>query len=207
MMLELTAAEIEETKRLLATFESLHTTSPSLFDPLFEAGEVVVFPKNHVIMEPGAQLRDIYIIVDGLVGATYISENKIVMDGLAVPGTVLLHGGSFFRKSPSFMQWEALVQTKAIRIPDSAIRDYLHSNHEFAIWMYGLAENQNLYNDEKKFILSDSAEQRYLKLFNNLPRKIFRQLSSRVVARYLRITEQSLSRIKRKLIEEGKTDL
>jgi len=203
---ELTETEITETKRLLAECESLYRTSPQLFDPLFDAGETVDFAKNDVIMTPGTQLRDVYIIIDGLVGATYVSGSKIIMHGLATPGTMLLHGGSFFRIKPSFMQWEALVNTRTLRIHDNLIRDYLHSNHEFALWMYGMAENYISYSEERAFILSDTAEQRYLKLFHNLPRRIFREMSSRVVARYLGITEQSLSRIKRKLLQSGQID-
>ncbi len=204
--MKLSEREINETKKLLAESESLYKASPELFDPVFDAGEVREFAKNEVIMEPGSQLRDVYIVIDGLVGATYVSGNKIIMHGLATPGTMLLHGGSFFRAKPSFMQWEALVNTRTLRVPDTFIRRYLYENHEFAIWMYGMAENYIHYSEERTYILSDNAEQRYLKLFHNLPRRIFRELSSRVVARYLGITEQSLSRIKRNLVQAGQID-
>lgn len=152
-------------------------------------------------MEPGKSLRDVYIIIDGLVASTYVSGNKLIMHGLATPGTMLLHGGSFFQVRPSFMQWEAMTTTKTLRIPDSVVRDYLMSCHEFAIWMYGMAENYILYSEEKTFILSDSADRRYMKLVKNLPRQVFKELPSRVVASYLGITEQSLSRIKRMILK------
>lgn len=206
-MEKLTEQEIRDTKRLLAESESLYKPSSyALFDPLFDRGEVKIFSRQEVIMQPGKQLRDVYIVIDGLVGSTYVSGNKVIMHGLATPGTMLLHGGSFFQVRPSFMQWEALVTTKTLRIPDSVIRDYLMSDHEFAIWMYGMAENYILYSEEKTFILSDRAEQRYLKLVKNLPRRVFRELPSRVVARYLGITEQSLSRIKRSILKNGQED-
>jgi len=203
-MERLSDKDIAETKRLLAETESLYHPDPSLFDPLFEAGEVRRFARQEVIMTPGTMLRDVYIIIDGLVGATYISGSKIRMHGLAMSGTMLLHGGSFFRTSVPMVQWEALVATRTLRVPDSFVRSYLETCHEFAIWMYGMSENNMMLAEERAFILADSAEKQYLKLVRMMPREMFSQLSSRVVARYLGITEQSLSRIRRSLLESGK---
>ena len=200
----LTAEELAETKRILAESEGLCRVRAELFDPLFEKGEGVGFARNEILMEPGVMLRDVFILVDGLVGATYMSGSKIVMYGLAIPCTVLVHGGSLFRRRAPMMRWEALVPSRALKIPGSAVLDYIRSSHEFAVWMYGMAENLILHSEERAILLADSAESRYLKLFRNLPRRVFRDLSSRVVSRYLGITEQSLSRIKRQLIEKGK---
>lgn len=192
-----------EIKRRLAETESLYHPDPSLFDPLFEAGEVMRFARQEVIMTPGKMLRDVYVIIDGLVGATYVSGSKIRMHGFAMPGTMMLHGGSFFRTSEPMMQWEALVTTRVLRIPDSFVRSYMETNHQFAIWMYGMSENNMMLAEERAIILADSTEKQYLKLVRILPREILAQLSSRVVARYLGITEQSLSRIRRTLLETG----
>ena len=199
----LTEAEIAEAKRRLAETESLYHPDPSLFDPLFETGELRRFSRQEVIMTPGTMLRDVYIIIDGLVGATYISGSKIRMHGFAMPGTMLIHGGSFFRTSEPMMQWEALVPTRAVRVPDSFIRSYMESSHEFAIWMFGMSENNMMLAEERAMILADSAEKQYLKLARIVPLEIFMQLSSRLIARYLGITEQSLSRIRRTLLETG----
>lgn len=192
---------IDKIKKIMSENESLYKVSPSLFDPLFEAGEIVTFPRGYMIMKAGRQLRDVYVIIDGLVGSFYESGSKVILHGLATPGTLLIHGASFFNVKPSFMHWEAVVATTVLRVPDSFIREYLHSCHEFAIWMYGMAENVIMYSEDKAFILSDSAEHRYIKLYENLPRRVFRELPSRMVARYLGITEQSLSRIKRSVLK------
>lgn len=200
---DITESETEMLKGLLAESESLYKTTPDLFDPLFEAGRVKEYGRHEVIMQPGVRLRDVHIVIDGLVGATYLSGNKVIMHALATPGTLLLHGGSFFQVRPSFMQWEALVKTRTLCVPDAFVREYLHKSHEFAIWMYGVAENNILHSEEKTYILADCAEQRYRKLAKNLPRRVFRELSSRVMASYLGITEQSLSRIKRTVLRDS----
>ena len=132
---------IDKIKKIMSENESLYKVSPSLFDPLFEAGEIVTFPRGYMIMKAGRQLRDVYVIIDGLVGSFYESGTKVILHGLATPGTLLIHGASFFNVKPSFMHWEAVVATTVLRVPDSFIREYLHSCHEFAIWMYGMAEN------------------------------------------------------------------
>ena len=67
-----------------------------------------------------------------------------------------------------------------------------------------MAESNILSAEEKTHILADTAEQRYRKLASNLPRRVFKELSSRVMASYLGITEQSLSRIKRIVIQEDR---
>ncbi len=206
MATRLTEKELMRVKTLLATQESLYTVSPSLFDPIVDAAEVVDFAKGAVIMAPGSRIEHVYILTDGLVGATYSSGSKTIMHGLAEPGTLLLHGGSFFGRGPSYVQWEAVVGSRTLRVADAVVRDYLHANHEFAIWMYGMAENNLRFAEERTFILSDSAEKRYLKLERDLPRRVFRELSSRVVARYLGITEQSLARIKRNLLQNHPSD-
>ena len=136
---------IDKIKKIMSENESLYKVSPSLFDPLFEAGEIVTFPRGYMIMKAGRQLRDVYVIIDGLVGSFYESGSKVILHGLATPGTLLIHGASFFNVKPSFMHWEAVVATTVLRVPDSFIREYLHSCHEFAIWMYGMAENVIMY--------------------------------------------------------------
>ncbi len=205
-MSSLSPSEIENTKKLLSESESLYQVSPSLFDPLFEAGEVKEYARQQIIMHPGQPIHEVHIILSGLVGSTYVSGNKVIMNAMAIPCTVLIHGGSFFRKRAPMMQWEALVNTRTLCLPDSFIRDYMLKSHEFALWMYGVAENFILYSEERAILLSDNAEQRYLKLEKNLPRRIFKELPSRVVARYLGITEQSLSRIKRSLLKSESED-
>lgn len=193
--------QIEAIKEILADNESLHKVSPSLFDPVFEAGEILEFPRGAKIMKAGKPLHDVYIILDGLVSSVYKRGRKEVLHMLATPGTMLIHGASFFNAKPPIMSWEAVVSTTLLRVPDSFIREYIRHSHEFAIWMYGMAENVIMYSEDKAYILSDSAEQRYLNLYENLPRRIFLELPSRVVARYLGITEQSLSRIKRSVLK------
>ncbi|MBD5329747.1 MAG: Crp/Fnr family transcriptional regulator [Bacteroides sp.] len=205
-MCSLSQSEIENTKKILSEFESLYPVSPDLFDPLFEVGEVRDYTRQEIIMHPGQQLREVHIVLSGLIGSTYISGNKVVMNAMAIPCTVLLHGGSFFRKRAPMMQWEALVNTRTLCIPDSFIREYMQKSHEFALWMHGVAENFILYSEERAILLSGDAERRYLNLEKNLPRRIFRELPSRVVARYLGITEQSLSRIKRSLLKSESDD-
>lgn len=196
--------KLAATKQQLAQAESLHRVDASLFDPLFEAGQLHSFTRGDVIMTPGVMLHDVYIIIEGLVGATYISGSKIRMHSFALPGTMLLHGGSFFRSSEPIMQWEALVNTLTLRIPDSFVRSYMADNHQFAMWLYGMSEYNMMLAEERAFILADSAEKQYLKLERILPREVFAQLSSRVIARYLGITEQSLSRIRRSLLDNGR---
>lgn len=203
-MLNLTQEEIDALKKHLDKDESLYEVQPELFDLFFEVGRVKTFGRHEVIMQPGVKVREVYVVIDGLVASTYMSGNKVVMQALATPGTMMLHGGSFFNRRPSFMQWEALVRTRLLCIPETIVRDYLKDNHEFAIWMYGMAENNILSAEEKTHILADTAEQRYRKLASNLPRRVFKELSSRVMASYLGITEQSLSRIKRIVIQEDR---
>lgn len=140
---------IDKIKKIMSENESLYKVSPSLFDPLFEAGEIVTFPRGYMIMKAGRQLRDVYVIIDGLVGSFYESGSTVILHGLTTPGTLLIHGASFFNVKPSFMHWEAVVATTALRVPDSFIREYLHSCHEFAIWMYGMAENVIMYSEDK----------------------------------------------------------
>ena len=203
-MLNLTQEEIDALKKHLAEDESLYKVAPELFDLFFEVGRVKTFGRHEVIMQPGVKAREVYVVIDGLVASTYLSGNKVVMHALATPGTLMLHGGSFFNRRPSFMQWEALVRTRLLCIPEAAVRRYMMESHEFALWMHGVSENNILSAEEKTYILADTAEQRYRKLATNLPRRVFKELSSRVMASYLGITEQSLSRIKRIVIQEDR---
>lgn len=90
---------IDKIKKIMSENESLYKVSPSLFDPLFEAGEIVTFPRGYMIMKAGRQLRDVYVIIDGLVGSFYESGSKVILHGLATPGTLLIHGASFSMSS------------------------------------------------------------------------------------------------------------
>ena len=219
--------------RQLMPLEARYRIRPELLDEFLAGGIPVKLGTYDAMIDAGEFDPDIYVVKEGLVRGTYMDQNLEKTAGFALPGTMLISFHCYYGSEPSYYRFEACCPTTVIRIPRDYFDALLHSSHEFALYVMSVNQNQLFYNECKNQMLSGDARSRLLQLTRRLSglvdgswlrdsntpdnhdqrvktelytrwKAIFRIVPSKIIASYLGITEQHLSKIKRQIITSGK---
>lgn len=217
-------------KTLLA-LEAKQRLREEVFDELLAAGEEIVLSTYEPMIDAGEFNPNIYIVKYGLIRGTYLDKNMEKTAGFALPGSLLISFHCYYGGEPSFYRFEACCPTVVIRISKAFFDDLIQRSHEFALWVMSTHQNQLYYNEFRNQLLSGDARSRLLQLTNRLQgilpeqdqqfanndnnhdcnvknqlhnrwQKIFPIIPYKIIASYLGITEQHLSKIKKELLKE-----
>lgn len=217
-------------KTLLA-LEAKQRLREELFDELLAAGEEIVLSTYEPMIDAGEFNPNIYIVKYGLIRGTYLDKNMEKTAGFALPGSLLISFHCYYGGEPSYYRYEACCPTVVVRISKAFFDDLIQRSHEFTLWVMSAHQNQLYYNEFRNQLLSGDAKSRLLQLTNRLQgilpeseqqsanndnshdcnvknqlhnrwQKIFPIIPSKIIASYLGITEQHLSKIKKELLKE-----
>lgn len=222
----------ERLKKLLA-LEAKERLRDELFDRLLDGGEEVSLLTYEPMIDAGDLNPNIYIVKEGLIRGTYLDRNNEITAGFALPGTLLISFHSYYDGEPSYYRYEACCPTVVVRIPKVYFDSLARESHEFALWVMSAHQNQLYYTEVRHRLLSGDAKKRLLQLTRRLSSvfpatgnadtagdgdshdlKMKKQLHgrhktilsivpSKIIASYLGITEQHLSKIKKEILKEN----
>lgn len=157
------------------------------------------FRKNSMLLSQGDVCNEFYFVIEGCIRTCFISKEgdektRYIMLGPSM-GTALT---SFITQQPSFEFLDALEDTKLYSISHS---DFYQLNKELPPWAQFYQKILEMaYTFQNKKIESRvtlSAKQRYEQLLSENPR-IIQTLSNKVVASYIDVAQETLSRLKSK---------
>lgn len=159
--------------------------------------------KNEFLVKAG-QLSDAYFFLEhGYLRA--FAENTAgleVTTNFCAPGQVALEVASFFNRTRSKENIQALTDSEGWFITYQQLNELFHSMPEFR--EFGRAILIKGFSDLKNRMLStitERAEERYLHLLSAQP-QLFQYASLKHIASYLGITDTSLSRIRATLLKK-----
>lgn len=215
-------------KQLLA-LEATYALHPDVMDRFLAGGSVIALDTYQPMIDAGEYDPNIYVVKTGLVRGTYMDRNSEKTAGFALPGTLLISFHCYYGNDPSYYRFEACCPTTVVRVPRDYFNALLGESHEFALWVMSAHQNQLYYNESKNQVLSGDAKSRLIQLTRHLSgvpehpvtechtndvshqqmvktelyarwKEIFRIVPSKIIASYLGITEQHLSKIKREIL-------
>lgn len=106
---------------------------------------------------------------------------------------------SFLTRLPSNYQIETLTPTVLWRISHEAMQTVYAQTEKGNCIGRKMAENMFLIKSKREqALLSSSAEERYLDLFQNRP-QLFKEIPLKYIASYIGVTPQALSRIRKRI--------
>lgn len=153
--------------------------------------------KNSILLHQGEICREFYFVQDGGIRTYFINrqgqeKTRYIMLDCSI-GTAL---NSFINQTPSFEFVDALEDTKLLVISHS---DFYHLNQEMVQWRrfyQKILEMAYSFQTKKiEGLMTLTAKQRYDLLMEESP-VLTQRISNRILASYLDMREETLSRVK-----------
>lgn len=185
-------ADIAQLKELLS-FE--YRMFDENFDKLFSLCEELHYGEGETVISPGDTDDHIYIVKDGLLRALYYSGTKESTMYFAFDGDMVASLASFRAGLPSFIKLESCCDSIVYRISKENFLGLARDSHDFANWLFDYSLEQLYALERKKAYISGDALDRYESLVAKRP-ELLQKVPLRVIASYLGITQQSLSRLR-----------
>lgn len=110
---------------------------------------------------------------------------------------------SFILGQPSYYRIEACCPVTVLRIPPRDFWDLCRKNNDVAVWQLNLAYGQLAFFEHiNSTVQRGSARERYMSMVTNRP-EVVANVSLKTLASYLGVTQEYLSRLRKKLKKEG----
>jgi CRP-like cAMP-binding protein len=161
------------------------------------------FPKGKFMLEENRVNRQTYFLESG-----YIRSFTLDKDGQEV--TTNIYSApcfvndflSFFKQQPAKQNFQAITECSGWTMCFETEEKYFHQLPEFREFGRLLVLHHFDLLQERMFeMIKESAESRYLKLLSKHP-GIFQNVSLKIIASYLGITDTSLSRIRKEIFQK-----
>lgn len=187
--------------KLLQYIRSNHDFSQREIEMIQLYFEPVSFSKNTVIEGEGKVPDYLYYIVSGYLRLFYIDENgnEVTTHINCPPGffTAYFH---FINKTVSDHHVECITDCELLRITKENLDHLVKESQAMKDFSISVFQHSIAYNENRSRELSAlNAEQRYLKLLKDYP-EIIQHVPIQYIASFLGMKPESLSRIRRKII-------
>lgn len=160
-------------------------------------GKLIQLRKGELLIKEGHIEQHLYFVKEGAIRAFYQSEKEEYTIRFGYQGNIINSLASYISQSPSELCLEALKKTEVLALKKSQIEELIYSNHENTIAYLHLIEHlvvQQIERETDLLIESPSARiERVLKRSPNL----FQHIPLKHIASYLRMTPETLSRIRK----------
>jgi len=157
----------------------------------------IVLKRNAFLIEKGQTEQYLYFILDGAVRVSYESENQEHCIRLGYKNNFINALPSFLSGKRSDLSIQALKKTIFIKVPKSTLM--MHKNaslKNMQLWSEML-EDLFLQQFEREVdLLTTSPEERYKRVLKRSP-MLFQEIPHKYIADYLRMTPETLSRLKK----------
>jgi CRP-like cAMP-binding protein len=154
-------------------------------------------PRGEFLLRAGMVERHAYWIEEGAVRAFRISEHEEQTIRFGYRHSVIASLPSFFDGSPSGIYLQAIRKTRLRRIPKQAFLDFMQATPRRRAAYQALLEGLVVQQLEREIdLLTQSPVARYERVLARSP-QLFQEIPARYIASYLRMTPETLSRIRK----------
>lgn len=176
-------------------FHQFSDETVAMFSKAFTQKEL---KKGDYFLREGKRCNHLAFIASGAMMCYYIKDGKRFIDEFSLDKEFITDYSSFLTHSPSNKYIQCLENCKVYVISNDNLNDlYQVKSADFERLGRVMAEQLYLqWHEKSKSLLMDNATERYLKLIQNrteLPQRVPQYL----IAEYLGITPESLSRIRK----------
>ncbi|HMS71353.1 MAG: Crp/Fnr family transcriptional regulator [Saprospiraceae bacterium] len=165
---------------------------------LFTAGESKerVYSKGDYLLSEGSVEHQIYLIQSGAVRATCTINGEDQTIRLGYKGSIMTSISSFYSGLPSTLSIEALRKTTVLTVSKQTFLTYVNQSPEHALHHNQLLTALILGQMEREIdLLTEAPHERLGRVLTRSP-QLFQEIPLKYIASYLRMTPETLSRIR-----------
>lgn len=186
-------------EKLLAFISQFTKLSEESWDALAGILKHTEHPKGHILLRPGAVCNYLYYIETGLTRTFYIKDGKDVTDWISPENSIAVSLISFLTRRSDIRGIELLETSSFWAIPYYELEGLYRKYHDIEkmgrlLVSSGVIQMQERFDD----LHFATAIQRYQRLMDTHPDFILR-VPLGIIASYLGITQETLSRIRSQL--------
>ncbi|SDJ37411.1 Crp/Fnr family transcriptional regulator [Chryseobacterium jejuense] len=187
--------------KLLQYIRSVYNFSPIEIEMIKQYFEPVVFSKNTVIEDSGKVPHYLYYIVSGYLRLFYVDQNgNEVTTHINCPPGFFTSYSHFINRTISDHNVECITACELLRITKEDLDHLVNISQAMKDFSISVFQQSITYNENRSRELSAlNAEERYLKLLKDYP-EIIQHVPIQYIASFLGMKPESLSRIRRKII-------
>jgi len=169
----------------------------SLFEEIISSQK---FKAKTQIIKNGSIARDLFFIEEGLVRVYHYSDGKEVNTYFACDNQYISTYASVVTQLPSHEILETITDSSILKINYQKLQQLYKRIPKFERLGRILAEKNYLcINDRTVIMQTQTAREKYLNFIETNEQKIVQQIPQRLIASFLGITPESLSRVRREL--------
>lgn len=158
--------------------------------------------RNKLILDAGSVCRHFYYVERGTVRLFYNKNGKELTEHIGCDGSVVTCIESLFKERPSYLTIEAIEPTRLYALPLAEFRQLCESSYAFCRLYMSILEESLIISQQKADTLhNEIAKERYLRTLRDNP-DIVRRAPLRIVASYLQMTPETLSRVRAQMNAE-----
>lgn len=187
-------------EKLQKYFQSVFPMSDKMVIELTAHFEPVSLSKNTLLIEENKLIEQTFFLETGYIRSFTFDKDKLDVTTNIYSAPCFVNDFlPFFKHLPAKQNFQALTNCEIWTMGLENVEKFFHSIPEFREFGRLLVlHHYDLLNDRMLEMIKDSAEQRYLKLLSKHP-DIFQNVSLKIIASYLGITDTSLSRIRKEV--------
>lgn len=185
-----------KTEHLFQVLESIHPLSDDFREALKKVLHFVAFPKGHYLAQARSAAQHAYFLQKGFSVSFQYQDGKRVVTDFWQAGEIILSPKSFFEQSPSDEIIQLTTDSELLSISFADVNKLFENFPVANSLARAITADYHARSEERIVDLhSLGAWERYTKLLTLYP-GIELQVSQDLIASYLNITPQSLSRMK-----------
>lgn len=181
--------------------ESLYKiASPKRVQELINIGQVEDIPQDDYFIRKGDVPKKLGFVISGLFRYYYLSENgDEYTKSLILENNFISSYSAMISSSPSHFFIQALEPSQILKIPYSQLTNLLAGDPFWVQFVLRFLEKGFMAKEQReRELLLLSAERRYLNFLEEFP-GLDKRVKQIIIASYLGIKPESLSRIRKKL--------
>lgn len=157
-----------------------------------------VLKRHEYLLTPGLIENNMYYVEEGALRLYYVSKNAEHDIRFGYTGSIITSLRSFITGAPSEYFIQAIRKTVIVQVPKKSFYTYIDSDpvlqKEYCLLLEGLAVQQL---ERELDILTESPSERFQRVLERSP-QLFQEIPLKYIASYLRMTPETLSRLRRK---------
>ncbi|WP_374165128.1 Crp/Fnr family transcriptional regulator [Arcticibacter sp. MXS-1] len=189
-----------EPEKIKAIFDQFYPADLSLWAEFAKFVKVRLFGKNEIIKDYYKTEKHINILISGSAAHFALSGDKDICISLYYENQIFSEYLSFITQSPSTIKTESLESSEIWSINHQDLNHLCSRSSKGFLISKAIADAMFIRKQNEQInLLTLSPTERYLKLIKNRP-EVFQRTSLKVIASYLGVTPESLSRIRKKSV-------